>query len=250
MIYRNLICNCTMEEVKHAQGLAELVSYSEVKKKLKAEYGTSEPTSEQILSYIKENKLEENILREIVEEDEKVSSVTSRVNRSAIQKEDLALSNAVQLRVRVLQGKNFIDYENVAEEKTLICDIVFMDRRFVTRPVKCSLTPLFDETFVIKFKDLEDKFKLENLAVNECPLHFAIVEEHRKTKKRNLLGVKRVKWRDTLHARSIEQDAVFNSMDFKRVKPLGTLTVCIDALFRFNWTWKMFWSKTCFRGKS
>lgn len=192
------------------------MSYSEVKRKIKAEYGAGEPTREQILSYIKENKLEENILREIVEEDEKVSSATSRV----------ASSDAVQLRVRILQGKNFIDYEDGPEEKTLICDVVFMGQRFVTRPVKCSLTPLFDETFVAKFEDIEEKFKLESLAVNECPLHFAIVEEHTRTRKRSLLGVKKVKWRDTLHARSIEQDAVFNSMDFKRVKPLGTLTVC------------------------
>jgi len=197
----------------------------EVKKKVKAQYGSKEPTPEQILNYIKENKLEEDILREIVEEDEKASSIVSKVDVNIKQKEDLTMNDILELRIHITQGKNFIDYENAPEDKALICDIVFLNKRFITKPVKCALNPLFNESFAYRFTNLEDKFKLESLATNERPLNFAIIEENTKSKKRTLLGVKRIKWRDVLHAKSIEQDAVFNSMDYKRVKVLGTLTV-------------------------
>jgi len=209
----------TEEEVKKDVQLQapSLSSYNAVKEKLKVEFGSREPTREEIITYIKQLNLADDVLKNINE-----SKTPSNASKAEV---DKSISKVKQgddiLSIKIIQGRNFKDYKTNSNEKMLICDITFQDQRFISKAVQALENPTFNQSFHFKLKQQN----LEDFITNYTPIHFVIIEEDKKTKKRNLVGVKRIDWRHALHEKSIEQDAVFNNIDIQKKVPLGILTV-------------------------
>jgi hypothetical protein len=206
----------TEEEVKKdvKSQAPSLSSYNAVKEKLKAEFGSREPTREEIITYIKQLNLADDVLKNINEVKTPSNTSKAEINKSLpIQGDDL-------LSIKIAQGRSFKDYKSNSNEKMLICDLTFQDQRFTTKIIQASENPAFNQTFHFKLKQ-----PIENYVNNYIPIHFVIIEEDKRTKKRYLVGVKRIDWRHVLHEKSIEQDAVFNNIDIQKKVPLGILTV-------------------------
>eukprot|EP01022_Parablepharisma_sp_SALTPOND_P025469 TRINITY_DN594_c0_g1_i1.p1 TRINITY_DN594_c0_g1~~TRINITY_DN594_c0_g1_i1.p1 ORF type:complete len:663 (-),score=32.86 TRINITY_DN594_c0_g1_i1:2653-4641(-) len=221
-----------IEEIKsmitsQAQSLS---AYNSLKEKLKAELGSREPTREEVLDYIKQQDIAEDILKSIKEETGKKPAEAVPVPLS---------EDSVGLKVQILQGKDFWDYAENPGEKSLFCAVSFFGQRYVTKPVQASLNPVFNEVLVFEIKGKAGgKVDLGKLASSNNPLHVVMIEQNNKTRKRVLIGTKKVDWRHVLHAKSIEQEAVFNKMDLQKKDPLGVLSVWfreVIGMHRYKW---------------
>eukprot|EP00826_Nyctotherus_ovalis_P027170 TRINITY_DN2119_c0_g1_i1.p2 TRINITY_DN2119_c0_g1~~TRINITY_DN2119_c0_g1_i1.p2 ORF type:complete len:234 (-),score=49.97 TRINITY_DN2119_c0_g1_i1:2233-2934(-) len=211
------------EEVKKTvqSQAASFPSYNSIKEKLRSEFGSREPTREEVVAYVKRLNLADDVLKDISEAKTPSNSSKANISQSASKP---ALTDNI-LSIKILQGRNFKDYKSNSSDKMLVCDVTFQDQRFISKPMQGSENPIFNQTFSFKLNAVEGDTNLESYVANYAPLHFVIVEEDKKSKKRHLVGVKRIDWRHVLHEKSIEQEAVFNNIDIQKKVPLGILTV-------------------------
>jgi len=213
------------EELKlNTQTKAQLTTaYNELKEKLKEEYKDREPTREELLNYIKKNKIAETVVN-------KISNVKAVKKEIVYSDDKVHADDSVQLEVKVLSGR---DFPKSPGSSSLICDIAFMGQRYIGEEVKSSESPVFNQSFIFTIQGPNEKVNLEKWLSTNIPLHFIIIEQD-ETNKKNLIAVKRIEWRHTLYAQSVEQEVTFNSMELQTKTPLGVLIVHLYSYYRFK----------------
>ncbi len=124
-------------------------AYGALKEKLKAELGSREPTKEELLEYIKKQNLTSEIVKSVKQEIDKRTIVPPPVSRPIPAPVDTVTTaqaaTGAGLVVRVLDGRDFVEYSEPSDEKLLQCSLALFGSRRVTRTVKAALEPLFGD---------------------------------------------------------------------------------------------------------
>ena len=128
----------------------------------------------------------------------------------------------IDLKVEIMQGDFFCGYISSTGDKSFICNVAFLNQRYISEPIKASGRPDFDHetTFIIN-----KEIGLRELLMENPPMHFALIEQNHKTKKRILIGTRKIEWRHILYSKSIEQEIEFVSMELNNKNPVGIVKV-------------------------
>jgi len=197
--------------------IQSLYSISKSKDVRKTERVTKSPTRNELLEYIKTRGLVDDMQRYLIGQHPLDKPIIQSTFKFA---EDTYL----QVKVEVMKGKDFTDYEKNVKDKAILCSIATSTQRFVIESTQASTKPEFNKEFTFKMRKSE-KFDLEEVMRENEPLNLVLIEKNNKTKKQVIISTKRIEWRHILHCKSIEQEILLTRMDLYNKNPLGTLNV-------------------------
>lgn len=114
--------------------------------------------------------------------------------------------NNINLKVSVVEGKGFTDFmDNSKPKSRLIVSLSFLRNRKITKPVFGSLTPTFDQTFMLGFGGLFEATQstFDYLLKLKSNISIALLEMDTVTGQKTLLSEKEVEWRFVLVHKSL-----------------------------------------------
>lgn len=179
-----------------------------------------EPTRNELLKFIKSRGLEEDAYQ-FLNQDQ--SSSPHSLKNQLTPEQTLNAEEGINLRVKLLQGDCFYDYEGIACGKVLKCEVALLGQRASSREVAASIMPAFKSEFVLRLA--EDAGDMEKLVILNAPLSLVLIEEDKGMERRSVISVKRVDWRRVLCTKNVAQEIIFNRMDLKSKYPVGSLDV-------------------------
>jgi len=205
-LYQSISSRRTIEEVK---SISEL-QYS---------YSNREPTRNELLAFIKSRGLEED-MRQFIYKD--IHSISLKKELDIVSEQLIELEEGINLRVEILKGDCFYDYEAIHIGKSLKCEIALLGQRVVTKEVAVSIMPTFCEEFIFRLTTHDGIEKLVNV---NTPLQFVLLERNNETQEVIILSVKRVEWRKVLYSKNVTHEIIFNRMDLRNKYPVGLIKV-------------------------
>eukprot|EP00826_Nyctotherus_ovalis_P021335 TRINITY_DN16866_c0_g1_i1.p1 TRINITY_DN16866_c0_g1~~TRINITY_DN16866_c0_g1_i1.p1 ORF type:complete len:241 (+),score=46.44 TRINITY_DN16866_c0_g1_i1:133-855(+) len=226
----------TIEEINSISEsqIQSLYSTSKSKEKHKPLSTPKPPTRNELLNYIQTRGLADDMRKYLIKQHplESIQSIDI----------DMKLeTNGLQIKVEILNGNNFSDYNEDVEDRFVLCSIASASQRFSTGRVKVSSAPEFNKEFIFRMKLLGSKLDLEEALHGNERLDLVLIEESRKTRK--LISMKRVEWRHALYSKITEQEVMLTRMNLHDKTPLGSILSLIHicrcrryAVCRSRWS--------------
>eukprot|EP00826_Nyctotherus_ovalis_P022944 TRINITY_DN17690_c0_g1_i1.p1 TRINITY_DN17690_c0_g1~~TRINITY_DN17690_c0_g1_i1.p1 ORF type:complete len:268 (+),score=27.06 TRINITY_DN17690_c0_g1_i1:130-933(+) len=184
-----------------------------------------EPTRNELLKFIKSRGLEEDAHQFLYKDQ---PSPLFSPQKQLIPEQTLNVEEGINLRVKLLKGDCFYDYEGIPCDKVLKCEVALLGQRVSSKEVAASIMPAFNSEFVLRLAEGADD--LEKLVILNAPLSLVLIEESKGMERRNVISVKRVDWRRVLCTKNVVQEIIFNRLDLKSKYPVGSLDVTLNAI--------------------
>ena len=188
-------------------------SYNYLKKQLKAKNSYSELSRGEILNYIREYNIANDLLGISEAERFKYSKIKFYETKFIKSSQKYSFeNNKTRLHIKVMSGTDFIDYVNVDRKKVIICDFFFHDQRRETNPVICSEEPIFGDDLMFELQlNIKEKINIKEFITENKPLYLTVIELNYEDNQRKVLNIKRIDWKDLLYKRKKEEKIVLKN---------------------------------------
>ena len=133
------------------------------------------------------------------------------------------------LALKVTKGMAFLQFLTKEDpNKKFVVYASFLQQRFVSKPVPCTLDPVFDDLFIFELvKDdphlsQPQNLDLLSLAKLDAPVEITLVIADEALKTRDVYATKKVEWRFLLSYGSINLNLELEANDDEKKKILGS----------------------------